>query len=208
MIKNLTKNARRPEGTWGSLMIHKMNLGHARLTKWALYQLDPEPDCKALDFGCGGGKAVRRLLKLIPQGKVYGVDYSPLCIERALKENSHFIANGRADILKASVSNLPFRDHVFDLVTAIETIYFWPDIHSDLKEVLRVLKPGGRLAIICEMVQSVDDDPDKYSEVTKLLKMHIPSALGLKKAMLEAGFSKIRVRKHPKHGWLCVIGEK
>ena len=57
------------------------------------------------------------------------------------------------------------------------------------------------------MVQQ-EDDADKYAEVTALLNMHIPSAIGLKKAMQGAGFSKIRVRKHPRNGWLCVIGEK
>ena len=45
---------------------------------------------------------------------------------------------------------MPFPDGVFDLVTAVETHYFWPDMAADMREVFRVLKPGGGFILIAE----------------------------------------------------------
>ena len=46
-------------------------------------------------------------------------------------------------VLEGNVANLPFEDNTFDIVTAFETVYFWPDIEKCFGEVKRVLKPGG-----------------------------------------------------------------
>ena len=48
------------------------------------------------------------------------------------------------------MSKLPFPDGMFDLVTAVETHYYWPDLVADMREVLRVLKPGGTFVLIAE----------------------------------------------------------
>ena len=45
---------------------------------------------------------------------------------------------------------MPFEDNTFDIVTAFETVYFWPDIEKSFGEVKRVLKPGGMFLIGCE----------------------------------------------------------
>jgi ubiquinone/menaquinone biosynthesis C-methylase UbiE len=64
--------------------------------------------------------------------------------------NAGLIKQGRVQFHHASVSELPFADNQFDLVTAVETQYYWPDLPNDMREILRVLKPGGRLAVIAE----------------------------------------------------------
>jgi len=48
------------------------------------------------------------------------------------------------------VSALPFPDRTFDVVTAVETRYYWPDLQANVQEILRVLKPGGTFALIAE----------------------------------------------------------
>jgi SAM-dependent methyltransferase len=60
------------------------------------------------------------------------------------------IAQGCVFIAQASVSKLPFKDGKFDVDTAVETQYYWPDLKNDKGEILRVLKPGGRLMIVAE----------------------------------------------------------
>ena len=53
-----------------------------------------------------------------------------------------------------SAEKLPYEDEKFDLVTAVETVYFWPNLPNCLQEVRRVLKQGGKFAILVEVVDS------------------------------------------------------
>ena len=52
-------------------------------------------------------------------------------------------SQGKVEILEGNVESLPFNDDTFDIVTAFETVYFWPNIEKSFGEVKRVLKPGG-----------------------------------------------------------------
>ena len=104
-----------------------------------------------LDVGCGGGKTISKLAAVAAQGKVCGVDYSSESVAVATKLNKQWIDTGRVEIREGCVSQLPFPDGIFDLVTAVETHFWWPDLRTDMREVLRVLKPGGRLIIIAEI---------------------------------------------------------
>jgi ubiquinone/menaquinone biosynthesis C-methylase UbiE len=84
-------------------------------------------------------------------GVIYGIDYAEGSVVVARNHNASLIESGHVIIQKASVSQLPFADNTFDLVTAIETQYYWPDLNDDMREILRVLKPAGRLVVIAEM---------------------------------------------------------
>jgi SAM-dependent methyltransferase len=82
---------------------------------------------------------------------VYGVDYAPASVEVARRHNASAIALGRVDVRHASVSTLPFDANIFDIATAIETHYYWPSLDDDVREILRVHKPGGTLLLIAEI---------------------------------------------------------
>ena len=71
---------------------------------------------------------------------ICGIDYSEEMVHLAQKTNKKFVENGHVEIIHGSVSSLPFPDGTFDLVTAFETYYFWPNLIDDLKEIKRVLK--------------------------------------------------------------------
>ena len=79
-----------------------------------------------------------------------GVDYSVVSVEKSRKVNADAIAAGRCCVLEASVDALPFKDATFRMVTAFETVYFWPDIVKCFTEVKRVMEPGGKLLIVNE----------------------------------------------------------
>ena len=203
----LVENAGRPQGFWGKMMIKAMNKGHSELTDWALVHLEIKRNYNALDIGCGGGKTVSKLCKKIGNGKVFGVDYSELCVEKSKKLNKNNIMCGKASILQASVSSLPFDNNKFDVITAVETYYFWPDKLNDIKEVYRVLKSGGKLLLVFEMVKS-EDEPHKWDKVEKSLGIEAVSKDGIADILLHAGYQNIRTYSKSSTGWLCVTAEK
>jgi len=206
VIKPLTRNAPAPKGFWGRLMIRKMNIGHAKMTAWAFEQLNLKTARAVVDIGCGGGKAVKRLASLAPEAIVYGVDRSPLCVEQAARENKKYVAAGRVVIRSGSAGALPFPDASVDVITAVETVYFWNDWPKAFRDVRRVLKPGGIFAVVCDMVDD-GDGTVHYQEVTRLVEMQIPSPTQLERAFLDAGFSDIRLCRHPQ-GWLCAVAKR
>ena len=71
-------------------------------------------------------------------GRAQTVDQQPNCR----------ISSSRVRIQHASVAALPFPDRSFDVVTVVETHYYWPDLPASLREILRVLEPGGTFALI------------------------------------------------------------
>lgn len=205
--QKLTENAGRPQGFWGKLMIKSMNKGHSNLTDWALCHLKINSDDHILDIGCGGGKTVSKLCAMIGNGKVYGVDYSPLCVKNTENLNKKNVLCGKATIKEATVSNLPFDDNQIDIVTAIETYYFWPDKLNDLKEIYRVMKSGGKLMLVFEMLKD-EDNPTKWSKIESTLGIEAVSKDGINDILLHAGYQNIRIYTKSGTSWLCAIAEK
>ena len=135
------ENTRKPVGLGGKIMVAMMNIGHSAMAAWGLHFLQLAPDAIVLD--CGGGANIKTLLKRCPKGKVQGIDYSAVSVEKTRKVNAGAIAAGRCAVQQASVAELPFKAEQFDVVTAFETVYFWPELAQNFREVYRVLKPGG-----------------------------------------------------------------
>lgn len=215
LIENpdLLINARNPQGKLGNKLIDKMNVNHEGLAKWSLSHLDISKDNVILDIGCGGGVNVSRFLKMT-ENKVFGIDYSELAVERSIKLNKYAVDEGKCEIIEASVSDLPFNDNSFDIVTGFETVYFWPDFVNDLKEVLRVLKDDGIIFIANEALPKEGDERQK--ELIELLGMKIYSEDELVESLKLAGFSNVTTYiKDSKDSftgedadWICAIARK
>jgi ubiquinone/menaquinone biosynthesis C-methylase UbiE len=92
-------------------------------------------------------------------------------IAAARRTNRQGIAEGRVEIRQASASALPFPDGLFDLVTAVETHYFWPDLPAGMREIQRVLKPGGTLVVLAKAYKGGKHDQwlQKVAELTKMV---------------------------------------
>ena len=167
-----------------------------------------------LDIGCGGGVNVERFLKMT-ENKVYGLDYSEIAVEKSTILNQKAIDEGRCEVIQGSVSELPFEDNTFDIVTGFETVYFWPDFVNDCKEVRRVLKDDGIMFICNEAIP--DEEDERQKELIDLLDMKIFSEDEFDEYLREAGFSDIicfsksgpdSVDRELVTGWLCVIARK
>jgi SAM-dependent methyltransferase len=116
---------------------------------------------------------------------------------------------GSVEIREGSVSQLPFSDDMFDLVTAVETHFWWPDLPADMREVLRVLKPGGTLIIVAEIYKGAK------TMTAELAKKYLPMS-GMKllsvdehrELLANAGYADVQVVDESGKGWICGIGRK
>lgn len=198
------ENTRKPDGIGGKIMVSVMNMGHKALADWGFPFLEIPDDGKVLDCGCGGGANIERMLREHPKTVVKGIDYSEVSVEKSRKVNQKEINTERCEILHASVMELPFKDEQFDLVTAFETVYFWPDLPKNFQEVYRVTKSGG-MFFICNECNGDTDKDDKWTE--KIPGMTIYRDSQLKKTLEEAGFSKVNIQKNRK-GWIAVTAQK
>lgn len=201
MIKGFLKNCRRPEGFFGRLILHGMNSGHASLSRWALAQVNLAADTRSLDLGCGGGANLSRLLRMCPRGLAAGLDHSPESVTLSRRKNRRELGR-RCIVIQGDVAALPWSDGCFDLVTAFETVYFWPDLQAAFREVLRVLRPGGRFLLACEMA-----DPSSSTIWTRHSEgMTIYGGPDLKARLEAAGFSRVRLAE--RGTWCCLEAQK
>ena len=203
----ITSQCRKPTGWLGRLLARNMNFRHAGVTAWGLGQVPLQGRFTMLDVGCGGGATIRRLAEAAPEGKVYGIDYSAASVAVARRANARRIEEGCVDIRQGTVSQLPFPDAMFDFVSAVETHYYWPDLSQDLREILRVLKPGGRLAIIAETYRGSRLDA-LYAPAMSLLRATYLSVKEHGDALAEAGFADVEVAEERRKGWICAVGRK
>ena len=201
MINKLLQNAKKPMGSIGEIIVGSMNSGHARIRKWGMSFLVPEDDWCALDIGCGGGANIAQLLQMSPKGRVHGIDYSEASVAVSRKKNAAELGK-RCKIVKGTVSDLPYKSRIFDVVTAFETIYFWPDIENDFAEVARVLKPGGRFMVCNEL-----NDPANTTWTKRIDGMKIYTNNEIEELLKKSGFL-IELNQSKYKRWMCVIGVK
>ena len=200
------RQCRKPGWLPGRLIALTMNVSHRRLTSWALQQIEIGREFVMLDIGCGGGGAIARLAALAPQGRVHGIDYSAASVATARHTNRHVIQDGRVDIELGSVSALPFATGTFDLITAIETHYYWPNLERDLGEVRRVLRPGGTFMLVAETYRNRRTDW-LYRPAMALLRATYLTPEEHRTVLLAAGFDRIRILERASSGWICAIGQ-
>lgn len=122
---------------------------------------------------------VRAALKRVGrEGFVAGIDQSPTAAHYAAHVAHNACLDGRAVVMRSEVADLPFRDCMFDRAFAVNTFQFWPDPARALREIARVLAPGGRL-VITQRASSLDNPTDfagaaggmdRFGQATALLK--------------------------------------
>ena len=205
-IKSPTQ-CQRPRGWIGRIVLWTMNWRHSKLTDWGLQHVSIQERDTILDVGCGGGRTVNKLARAASNGTVSGIDYAAESVAATRRTNRELIRLGRVEIQQASVSALPFADNTFDLVTAVETHFWWQDPGAGMREVLRVLKHGGRMVIIAEFYNG-----GKHARyVDRLARWTTMAILDVEqhKALFStAGFTDVQVVEERTEGWICGLGMK
>lgn len=197
--ENLATQFRRPEGEDGRKVLDSMNDHHVPLWTFCLDRLPRSMDGAVLDVGCGGGGFLSRLSERYPYAMLYGVDVSEEALGMTAEVNSEAVGSGGLELHLASVDSLPFADGSFDMVTAMETYFFWPDLEAGIREIARVLSPGGVIAVGSELRYG-DGDDGRVDEMCQRYGMRIVPDREILGIMDSAG---IDAEAHPgEHGVL------
>ena len=150
------------------------------------------PHDKVLDVGCGTGWLVRRIAPLVPAGLAAGMDISDAML-------------GRAETLSAELPNviharggadaIPWESDFFTTVLSIESAYYWPDPDKGLREIFRVLTPGGSAWILINYYR---DNPycHQWGELLKV-PTHLLSAQEWVELFRQAGFREVSHQRIP-----------
>jgi SAM-dependent methyltransferase len=210
LAKILLTQCRKPSGWHGRITLRNMNRGHSGLTAWGLQHVSVQCRYTILDVGCGGGATVARLAAMAFEGRIYGIDHSEESVAVSRELNRARIGLGQVEILLGSVSHLPFPDRMFDLVTAVETHYFWPALISDMQEILRVLKPGGTFLLIAEAYKGgkYDQKLKKLDTLREEMKFDHFTIAEHRDIFSKSGYSDIQMVEDYERGWVCGVGRK
>ena len=144
----IAEQARHARGWLGRLIAFVMAHETWAQNKSAIEALSITETDRVVDIGCGPGRSIGAIAALASKGQVVGIDPSELMVEIAIHRNRSRIKKGRAQIAIASASRLPFEDECFDKALCVHVVYFWNDLGAAFHEIARVLKPGGRLALL------------------------------------------------------------
>src|SRR5260370_16020935 len=210
LANKVLNQCRKPSGRFGRLNLWHMNRRHSELTDWGLKHISIQNHETILDVGCGGGRTVHKLAAIASEGQIYGIDHSEESVAASRRRNRQWIEKGQVEIQHGVVSHLPFADRMFDLATAVETHYYWPDLPADMREVLRVLKPGGTLIIIAEAYKGGKHD-ERLKVLVEAMKTadyayaHL-SVDELREFFAEAGYSDVQVFEDYDKRWICGLG--
>jgi len=199
-----TRQFGNPSGLFGKFIgngMAKRNIYHAQ---WTVSLLDIQPQQRVLEIGFGPGVSTQIVAEKASQGFVAGIDHSQTMIQAASQRNAKAIQTGRMELKQGEVGSLPYPDESFDIVLSLHSIYFWQNPVECLREIKRVLRPDGRLAITIrpkdKWVQNVDD---------KVMTLYFGKDLA--SMFSEAGYRNVRVQIPPaedRKSLECVIGEK
>lgn len=207
VMKKVRSNYCYPSGILGKLMLTKMNHGSsAAMARWGLKNLTIGPSESILDIGCGGGANIKRMLALSPDGYAMGVDISSCAISMSEAYNKKAITQERCDLMKVSVSSLPFADGTFSLVTAFNSVLLWPGPTRSFRQVWAVLNRGGRFLIVNHEYRNNGEDVAGLAKLT--LDIPYYPAHELEYDLRSAGFVNIKVFRDAKRHNLCMIAYK
>jgi len=128
----------------GMIMLYENRARNA----WAVSLLQVQAADRVLEIGFGPGWAIEQVAALAPAGFVVGVDSSQTMVRLAIKRNAAAVREGRITLRLGSALELPYPDNSFDKVLAVNSLHHWPERLSGLREVRRVLVPGGRVVVV------------------------------------------------------------
>jgi ubiquinone/menaquinone biosynthesis C-methylase UbiE len=137
----------RPKGIPGRVGGIIMARTNQPCAAWVIDLLGIQPHDSVLEVGFGPGVGIELLARSVSEGYIAGVDPSEEMVEQARARNVNAMESSRVDLRYGSVERLPFEDNTFTKTLAINSMQVWPDAVAGLREMRRVMTPGGSIAL-------------------------------------------------------------
>ncbi len=144
--QRIARQSRQPSGWLGEIVARVMSFDTANANRIASERLAVRAGESVLEVGCGHGRTLRQIARA-PFGFLAGIDPSEVMVRLARRRLRRWIEAGQAEISLASSHSLPYPDARFDAAFAVHVLYFWSDALTELREIRRVLRPGGRVLL-------------------------------------------------------------
>jgi SAM-dependent methyltransferase len=178
----------------GSIMAHRAS--NRRRSAWAVSLLDVQGDDRVLEIGFGPGVAIKELSARAPDGYVCGIDHSAVMVRQATRRNAEAVRRGQVELRLGPVDELPDFGAPFDKVLAVNVTLFWDRPVELLRNLRRVLRMGGRIALAFQ-----PRGPGATEETATTTGMELLAALR------DAGFSQVRLETLKlKPAVVCALG--
>ena len=198
----LTKQFGNPSGLFGRFIGNRMARGNVYDAQWTISLLDIQPYHRILEIGFGPGVSTQMAGGKASEGFVSGIDHSETMVQTASKRNADAIRSGRMELKQGDVTSLPYSDKSFDIAYSLHSIYFWQNPVDCLKEIKRVLKPDGLLAITIQ-------PKDKWKQSVDSTIMTLYFGKDLASLFSDAGYRNVRVELPPSEDKMfleCILG--
>src|SRR6185295_16254054 len=150
-MESSNENLRREFNDWARAGRGEgMEKGHRPVGEQAIELMSLPADARVLDVGCGSGWATRLMAENATSGRVVGIDIADEMIKLAIETSTSF---ANVEFQVASAEKLPFSDGEFTHAFSMESLYYYADMLSALREIKRVLEPGGRFVTVVDLYQ-------------------------------------------------------
>ena len=157
--QQMAAQLRRPHGFMARKVAQRMNNSNRPLYDGAWKALDLRDGMRVLEIGFGNGLFFPELAKQAKELKLHGLDFSADMVQQATANNDALITTGALSLTHGASDRMPFADATFDRVFCINVVYFWDDPAAHLREVRRVLKPGGTFTTLLRRKSSMEKLP-------------------------------------------------
>lgn len=182
----VAKQLAKPSGILGRIVARWMRHGNSSMNDKAFSLLDPQAEDRILEVGFGGGELISRIIEGNSMTRVAGVDISADMVKRARRRFSEDIRVERLAIELAPADKLPFPDTSFNKVCSVNTVYFWEAPGQILREVRRVLMPGGFIVLVFDDHLALQRWPGHRHG------FHLHTASEIRQMLVDAGFGNVQ----------------
>lgn len=162
LLLAIARQARHPSGWFGRVTTRVMRWETIPENERALARLELQGDDRILEIGFGPGRTLEKLIRGLTRGFVAGVDPSELMVSAARKRLARHLEKGKSVVCRGEAARLPFPDGHFNKVFAVHVVYFLPDLSAALREMRRVLEPGGRLLLGFRPIENGQGAKDRF----------------------------------------------